>query len=499
MSFTFANTYARLPDRFFVRQEPAPVPAPQLIRANAGLAVQLGIDPEWLASAGGLGLLSGQALPVGAEPIALAYAGHQFGHFVAQLGDGRALLIGEVVDAAGRRWDVQVKGSGRTAFSRGGDGKAALGPVLREYVVSEAMAALGVPSARALGAVLTGETVWRETALPGAMFTRVAASHLRVGTFQYFAAREDYEAVQELVAMAIERHYPAAAAAENRALALLEAVIGAQAELVAQWLQLGFIHGVMNTDNVAISGETIDFGPCAFMDAFHPQCVYSAIDRHGRYAWGQQPTICQWNLTRLAETLLPLLAEEADTARGLAEQALGGFADRFQAHYLTGFRAKLGWAPESNGARGAAAGAAEGAAFVKSTLATLAAQAVDFTLFFRHLTRVAAGQDGAAAEAAALFREPAAGAAWLAEWQAAVGRDGVSAAQLAAMRAVNPVRIPRNHRVEEAIRRAHDGDFGPFHRLVDALAEPYAERPEFADLELAPLPHERVTQTFCGT
>jgi uncharacterized protein YdiU (UPF0061 family) len=483
MQIPFDNTYARLPARFFQRQIPASVPNAKLIRVNRKLAQQLSIDPTWLASAEGLAMLSGNGLPEGAEPIAQAYAGHQFANFVPQLGDGRAILLGEVVDRDGNRRDIQLKGSGRTAFSRNGDGKAALGPVLREYIVSEAMAALGVPTARALAALSTGETVQREIPLAGAVFTRVAASHIRVGTFQYFAAREDTEALRLLADMAIARHYPAAAKTQNPYLALLQSVITAQADLIAAWLHLGFIHGVMNTDNVAISGETIDFGPCAFMDDFHPQCVFSAIDRNARYAWGNQPSICQWNLTRFAETLLPILDDSADEAIKLAESALAIFPDSFEAKYLTGFRAKLGLPAIED----------HGTAFIKSTLAVLAEQEVDFTLFFRHLTRVAAGEKATAL--LDLFKESATAESWLTDWV----HVAAPKSQLAAMRAANPILIPRNHRVEEAIQHAYAGDFAPFHRLVDALADPFVEHAEYRDFEKPPTAEERVTRTFCGT
>ncbi len=483
MKIPFDNTYARLPERFFARQSPAAVPGASLIRVNDGLAAQLGLDAKWLRTPEGVGMLSGNCVPDGAEPIAQAYAGNQFGGWVPQLGDGRAILLGEVIDTDGTRRDIQLKGSGRTPFSRGGDGRAALGPVLREYLVSEAMFALGVPATRALAAVSTGEMVQRETLLPGAVFTRVAASHIRVGTFQFFAARNDVDGLRLLADHAIARHYPPAATAGNPYLAFLQSVIAAQADLVVRWMQLGFIHGVMNTDNVAISGETIDFGPCAFMDAFHPQCVFSAIDRNGRYAWANQPAICEWNLTRLAETLLPLIDESVETATELAEAALDEFGARFQQRYLAGFRAKLGLPDLADG----------GAAFIKATLGMLAEQHVDFTLFFRHLTRVAAGENPD--DLAALFASRENCETWLATWRTIAK----PAEQLVEMRAANPVIIPRNHRVEEAIQHAYQGDFAPFHRLADALCEPFTEREETSDLEHAPQPHEVVRQTFCGT
>ncbi|HKD24114.1 MAG TPA: YdiU family protein, partial [Rhizomicrobium sp.] len=343
----FDNSYARLPERFYARLPPTPVAAPKLVRINEPLAIELGLDPARLASPEGVAMLAGNRVAEGADPIAMAYAGHQFGTFVPQLGDGRAILLGEVVDRHGRRRDIQLKGSGPTPFSRRGDGRAALGPVLREYIVSEAMAALGVPTTRALAAVTTGETVWRETPLPGAVLARVASSHIRVGTFQFFAARGDNEAVKELADHVIARHYPEARGAASPYRALLEGVIARQARLVAQWLNIGFIHGVMNTDNMSIAGETIDYGPCAFMDAYHPATVFSSIDEMGRYAYGNQPTIAHWNLTRLAETLLPLLADNEEAAIEEAKAALATFAPLFNAAYVDGLRRKLGLiAPE---------------------------------------------------------------------------------------------------------------------------------------------------------
>ena len=392
MNILFDNTYARLPERFFAKQKPARVPEPKLIRLNLGLAAKLSIDTDWLKSADGVAMLAGNAIPEGAEPIAQAYAGHQFGGFSPQLGDGRAILLGEVIDIDGARHDLQLKGSGRTPFSRGGDGKSALGPVIREYIVSEAMAAFGVPTTRALAAVATGERVLRqEGLLPGGVFTRVAASHIRVGTFQYFLARNDIDGLHDcsppppLADHVIARHYPDAAAAPNSYLALLESVTAAHADLIAQWMSLGFIHGVMNTDNTAISGETIDYGPCAFMDAFHPRCVFSSIDSGGRYAWGNQPDIGLWNVTRFAETLLPLLSRDSGEAIKIAEAALSKYPERFGSHYVARFRAKFGLPP------------AAPVAIIQECLDLLGAQEVDFTLFFRHLTRVAGGEDSQSA------------------------------------------------------------------------------------------------------
>ena len=482
MNIPFDNTYAQLPERFFAKQEPARVPEPTLIRLNRELAVQLSIDTDWLESSSGIAMLAGNAIPEGAEPIAQAYAGHQFGGFVPQLGDGRAILLGEVIDTDGRRHDLQLKGSGRTPFSRGGDGKSALGPVLREYIVSEAMAALGVPTTRALAAVATGERVRRqEGPLLGAVFTRVAASHIRVGTFQYFLARKDIDALRLLADHAIARHYADAAEAPNPYLALLESVMTAQADLIAQWMSLGFIHGVMNTDNTAISGETIDYGPCAFMDTFHSQRVFSSIDSGGRYAWQNQPDIGLWNLTRFAETLLPLLSEDSRQAIEIANAALSGYAERFNDRYIARFRAKFCLPPEAP------------AEITTECLDLLDAQEVDFTLFFRQLTRVAGGEDAETLTAMFAGREPL--TRWLARWR----EKADFATHLADMRAANPIRIPRNHRVEQAIQSAYGGDFASFHRLVDGLATPYSEQVEYADLEMPPRPEDIVHETFCGT
>ncbi|WP_411826881.1 protein adenylyltransferase SelO [Luteolibacter sp. AS25] len=474
MGIAFDNSYARLPERFFSSQMPAKVPDAQLIRYNDELGKQLGIPED-------LGMFSGNHLPEGAQPISQAYAGHQFGGFNPQLGDGRAILLGEVVNDHGKRRDIQLKGSGRTAFSRGGDGKSALGPVLREYIVSEAMHALGVPTTRALAAVATREAVMREEPTPGGVFTRVAASHIRVGTFQFFAAQQDTEAVLELVNHCIARHYPQAATAENPVLAFLECIIEAQAMLMARWLPLGFIHGVMNTDNCSISGETIDYGPCAFMDDFHPDCVFSYIDRQARYAWGNQPTICHWNMTRLAETLLPILDPNAERAKELAEGALGQFIGHFQEPYLNAFREKLGLSTEKD--------LAKSGTFLKSTLGTMAREEVDFSLFFRHL----AAENHV--ELIALFKNPESGKTWLNEWQS-IERPADS---LVKMKAVNPIRIPRNHQIEKVIQAAYRDDFAPFHRMVEGMSDPFTEKAEYADLEAAPLPEERVQNTFCGT
>jgi uncharacterized protein YdiU (UPF0061 family) len=488
--FPFDNSYARLPERFFSRVAPAVAPEPRLIKVNRPLAEELGLDADWLASPAGVEVLSGQSVAEGSDPIALAYAGHQFGGFVPQLGDGRAILLGEVVDRSGKRRDIQLKGAGRTRFSRGGDGKAALGPVLREYVVSEAMAALGVPTTRALAAVLTGEPVFRETALPGAVLTRVASSHIRVGTFQFFAARGDTEGLRLLADHVIARHYPDAAEAERPYLALLEAVIAAQADLIARWLLIGFIHGVMNTDNMSISGETIDYGPCAFMDNYDPATVFSSIDERGRYAYGNQPQIGLWNLTRFAETLLPLLDEDQERAVAQAEAALTGYRDKFEASYDPGLNRKFGLASLRDG----------DAELESEILTAMKQNQVDFTLFFRRLADVQA-EDSDAEPLRALFVDPTQCDAWLPRWRQRLAVEPQDAAERrAAMRAVNPAYIPRNHRVEAVIRAAVDqGDFSPFEELNRVLAQPFDDQPEFLRYAQPPEAFERVIRTFCGT
>jgi uncharacterized protein YdiU (UPF0061 family) len=486
----FDNTYASLPDRFHARLDPTPVAAPRLVRLNTALAERLGLDPVALASPDSVQALAGNLVPEGAAPIASAYAGHQFGHFVPQLGDGRAILLGEVVAPDGARFDIQLKGSGRTPFSRGGDGRAALGPVLREYIVSEAMAALGVPTTRALAAVTTGEGVRRETMLPGAVLTRVASSHIRVGTFQFFAARADTEGVRLLADYVIARHYPDAATADNPYRALLDAVIARQAALVAHWLLIGFIHGVMNTDNCSVSGETIDYGPCAFMDAYDPATVFSSIDQHGRYAYGNQPRIAVWNLARLAETLLPLLADSEDKAVEVAQEALTAFSPLFESAYFGGLRRKIGLAAEQEG----------DTTLVNDLLKLMAENAADFTLTFRRLCDAAADPEADAA-VRSLFTDPAAFDPWAARWRWRLGEEAAEPAAIReAMRAVNPAYIPRNHLVEAALNAAiQRDDFGPFEQLLEVLARPFEERPGFERYTLPPEPEERVLQTFCGT
>jgi uncharacterized protein YdiU (UPF0061 family) len=485
--FPFQNTYAALPDNFFARVAPTPVASPRLIKLNRPLAIQLGLDPDLLSSPEGAEILAGKRIPDGADPIAMAYAGHQFGHFVPQLGDGRAILLGEVIDADGVRRDIQLKGSGPTPFSRRGDGRAALGPVLREYIVSEAMATLGIPTTRSLAAVITGESVMRETPLPGAVLTRVASSHIRVGTFQYFAARGDTEGVRRLADHVIARHYPDAANAERPYHALLEGVIARQAQLVARWLLVGFIHGVMNTDNTSISGETIDYGPCAFMDDYDPAQVFSSIDEQGRYAYANQPRIALWNLTRLAECLLPLFSDDKDKAIEQAQFILGEYAEQFTTAYQAGLRAKIGLFASRDGDE----------ALVQDLLDAMAQGKADFTLTFRRLADAASDSS----EVRALFAEPAAFDEWVGRWRARVAEEPQSASERrAAMHAINPAFIPRNHRIEAVITAAvTNDDYAPFEELIKVLAKPFEDQPEFADYANPPKPEERVCQTFCGT
>jgi len=491
-AFPFDNSYARLPERLFARLPPTPVAAPRLIRVNEALARRLRLDPKMLKSEEGVAVLAGNRVPQSGEPLAMAYAGHQFGAFVPQLGDGRAVLLGELIDVDGVRRDIQLKGSGPTPFSRNGDGRAALGPVLREYIVSEAMAALGIPTTRSLAAVTTGETVRREMPRPGAVLTRVASSHIRVGTFQYFAARADVDAIRHLADHVIARHYPEAVDATNPYRAVLEQIIARQADLIAQWLLVGFIHGVMNTDNMSIAGETIDYGPCAFMDSYDPATVYSSIDSLGRYAYGNQPRIARWNLTRLAEALLPLLDEDRDTAVQHANEALDGFGPRFDGAYAEGLRRKLGLLQAQP----------EDLSLAQDLLERMAQNGADFTLTFRHLCEAAASTD-VDAGVRSLFTDPTAFDGWVEQWRRRLAEDGTITAQerMSVMRAANPAVIPRNHLVEEAISAAaNKSDFAPFERLLAALARPYDDLPStlarYAD---PPRPEQIVHQTFCGT
>ena len=486
MLIPFDNSFARLGNAFFARCEARKVDAPSLIRVNRELAAELGIDPDRLDSDEGLAILSGNKQAEGSDPLAMVYAGHQFGGFAGQLGDGRALLLGEVVDCHGIRRDIQLKGSGQTPFSRRGDGLSALGPVLREYIVSEAMHALGVPTTRALAAVATNEPVRRETLEPGGVFTRVARSHIRVGTFEWFAANRDNDSLRALADYVIERHYPNTREADNLYVAMLEGVIERQAELIAHWMQLGFIHGVMNTDNTNVSGETIDFGPCAFMDEYHPEKVFSSIDRQGRYAFNNQSPIAQWNLARLAETLLPLINEDTQDAIPLAREALERFPRIHQKALMKRFAAKIGLAE----------GTQENWDLAQSLLSAMTDGRADFTLTFRRLPN--ALESGDDSQVTRLFDCPKTVESWLQTWRARLAKEDRTNA-IALMRRTNPVFIPRNHRIEEAIQAGYRGDFAPFHRLVEILKRPFDDQPEHADYEAAPKPDQVVRATFCGT
>ncbi len=483
----FENTYAALPALFFERAIAHPVSAPRLIKLNAPLAQALGLDPLWLESPDGIAMLAGNRFPPSAMPIAQAYAGHQFGNFQPQLGDGRALLVGEVVDRDGVRRDIQLKGSGPTRFSRNGDGRAAVGPMLREYCVGEAFAALGVPTTRALAVVSTGDLVYRERRLPGAVFTRVAASHIRVGTFQYFAARSDANSLRTLADYAVARHYPDLIGVQNPALALLGAVVARQADLIARWMLVGFIHGVMNTDNMTIAGETLDYGPCAFMDAYHPKTVFSSIDQFGRYAYANQPGIAVWNLARLAEALLPLIDQDQDKAVKLAQAQLAKFQGRYDQTWHGGLRAKAGLTTSEDG----------DLKLIGDLLDAMALNGADFTLTFRGL----ADEIETSTDTRDLFIDPTAFDSWAARWRERLAHEPVELVKRRmAMNAVNPKYIPRNHLIEAAIRAAEDhGDFGPFETLVQVTAKPFDEQPVYEQFANPPLDGERVLQTFCGT
>ena len=468
--FAFDNTYARELEDFYVAWKAAQVAQPKLVKLNRELAEELRLDTGALDSEEGARIFAGNATPEGAAPLAQAYAGHQFGGFVPQLGDGRALLLGEVIDRSGRRRDIQLKGSGPTPFSRAGDGRAALGPVLREYLMGEAMHALGIPTTRALAAVVTGEPVFREDgALPGAILTRVAASHIRVGTFQFFAARGEPAKVRRLADYVIERHYPELKGDTNPYLELLQRVCDRQAALIAGWMHVGFIHGVMNTDNMAISGETIDYGPCAFMDQYDPATVFSSIDARGRYAYANQPKIAQWNLARFAETLVSLIDDDEKRAIARATEVVHDFSELYERHWLKGMRAKLGLFGEEEADLNLATG----------FLTAMEGKNVDYTLAFRYLADAALGREE---PIRALFADPSAYDLWSGHWRARLAREEVSPlARAQAMRRVNPAFIPRNHRVEEALSAAveHD-DYAPFETLLNILSRPFEDQAEFA-------------------
>ncbi|MCU0748269.1 MAG: YdiU family protein [Akkermansiaceae bacterium] len=475
------HSYVSLPGLMFERSRPVPVREPGLAIFNVRLAAELGLDAEEILRGGAARIFAGNEIPEGADPIAQAYAGHQFGHFTG-LGDGRAILLGEHVTPDGKRYDIQLKGSGRTAYSRGGDGRAALGPMLREYIISEAMHALGIPTTRSLAVATTGEAVMRSETLPGAVLTRVAASHIRVGTFQWAAAHEDHAALLALADYTRQRHFPEIPENDSRHFAFFEAVLDRQASLIAKWLHVGFIHGVMNTDNMALSGESIDYGPCAFMDAYDPATVFSSIDRHGRYAYGQQPSIARWNLARLAEAMLPLLDKDSKTAVDLANEALGSFEGRFQAYWLHGMRNKLGLRTAH----------ADDAMLVQEFLDLMQANHMDFTQSFRALSHAEAIKECPFPHGDLL--------AWHGRWRDRLDKEKSELSEIARhMKSHNPAVIPRNHKVEEALAAATDhGDLEVMHRLLAALANPFNDE---APLEYTapPPPSERVYQTFCGT
>jgi uncharacterized protein YdiU (UPF0061 family) len=486
--FAFDNTYARELEGFYVPWNAAQVARPKLVKLNHELAEELGLDAGALDSEEGARIFAGNEIPAGAVPLAQAYAGHQFGGFAPQLGDGRALLLGEVIDRNGHRRDIQLKGSGRTPFSRAGDGRAALGPVLREYLIGEAMHALGIPTTRALAAVLTGEPVLRESTLPGAVLTRVAASHIRVGTFEFFAARGEQAKVRRLADYVIDRHYPELKGPTNPYLGLLERVCDRQAALIASWMHAGFIHGVMNTDNMAISGETIDYGPCAFMDHYDPATFFSSIDTRGRYAYANQPKIAQWNLARFAETLVPLIGSNGKRATARATEVINAFPEQYERHWLNGMRAKLGLFTEDEADLNLATG----------FLTAMDGKNVDYTSAFRYLADAALSREE---PIRALFADPSAYDLWSGPWRARFSREAAAPSERAQrMRRANPAFIPRNHRVEEALSAAVErSDYEPFQTLLKILSRPFDDQPEFAAFAEPPPEGRGCYRTFCGT
>ena len=476
----FDNHFARELPEMAISWRAEEFPDPRLLVLNEPLAETLGFDPAFLRSPDGLALLTGRRPPKGATPVAQAYAGHQFGWYSPRLGDGRALLLGEVVDATGTRRDIHLKGSGQTPFARGGDGFAAVGPMVREYIVSEAMHALGVPTTRSLAVIATGQSVARESLLPGAVLVRVASSHLRVGSFQYARATGDADLLRRLADHAIARDHPAAERAENPHLALFQSVVAAQASLIARWMLVGFVHGVMNTDNMTVSGETIDYGPCAFLDAFNPSAVYSSIDETGRYAYGNQPGVAEWNLARFAEALLPLFDADEDRAVALAQESLAAFRPQYSAGWLAGMKAKLGLPDLED---------STASPLAKELTGLLQAAGADYTSFFRALGRAAGGD---AAPVRGFFQDPGPILEWLGRWQALAPGAGT-------MDRANPVYIPRNHLVEEALAAAAVEDLDPLRRLLEAVTAPYEERPGF-ERYAAPAPEDFGSyRTFCGT
>ena len=493
IEFQFDNSYAKLSDKLFTQQHPKPVSQPELIAFNPALAAQLDLNADALQSSDGLSVLAGNALANGSDPIATVYAGHQFGHWVPQLGDGRAILLGEILDKDAIRYDIQLKGAGRTPYSRGGDGRAAVGPVVREYVVSEAMATLGIPTTRALAAVATGENVQRETALPGAILTRVAQSHIRVGTFEFFAARGDSDTVKLLTDHVIDRHYPELKSTNNPALALLETVLAKQARLISHWQAIGFIHGVMNTDNASVAGLTIDYGPCAFMDSYHPETVFSSIDHGSRYAYQNQPGIAQWNCANLAQCLLPLIDTNEEKSLSAAQAVIDSFPTIFTKEYQLRFRKKLGLASEHD----------DDLELISDLLQIMANDKVDFTNTFRELSHCSFENTALEYDTykfEQLFSQPQPISEWLERWRTRHSFEICdSAERQSLMRQSNPAYIPRNHQIERVIEAAMQKDYAPMHKLMEVLSDPYTEQTDMASYSQPPTEDEVVQATFCGT
>ena len=479
--FQLERTYSKLPGVFFSKLSPTPVSSPKILLFNQKLAEEIGLDLSVLSEEERTQLLSGNLVPKGIEPFAQAYAGHQFGNFT-MLGDGRALMLGEHLTPSGQRLDLQFKGSGRTPYSRGGDGRAALGPMLREYLISEAMHALGIPTTRSLAVVATGESVYRESELPGAILTRTAGSHIRVGTFEFSSLHEDKAMTQALLNYLIDRHFPEIREEENKALSVLRAAIDQQIDLITHWMRVGFIHGVMNTDNMALSGETIDYGPCAFMDVFSPDTVFSSIDHRGRYAFANQPYVAQWNLARLAESLLPLIHDERQDAIAGAEESLNAFEPAYKDKWLAMMGTKLGLAEADK----------QDERLVTDLLDWMHSNGADYTNTFRDLGRQVLPENQ-------LYQSETF-ETWHRRWQERLGGEGRSLdSSLSLMRSVNPVVIPRNHKVEEALQAGEEGNLNPFRNLLKALESPYEEADHLAPYQVPPKPSEKVHQTFCGT
>ena len=492
--FQFDNTYAKLPERFYARLNPTPVRKPGLIKINRLLANNIGLDPNFLETTDGINILAGNQVPNGADPIAMAYAGHQFGGWVPQLGDGRAILLGEIIGTDGFRYDLHLKGSGQTPFSRNGDGRAWIGPVLREYILSEAMESLGIPTTRTLAAITTGETIFREKTYPGALLVRIARSHIRVGTLQYFAAKKDTDALELLSNYIIQRHFPEIQNSTNPYIALLESVMSLQAQLIAKWMAVGFIHGVMNTDNMSLAGETIDYGPCAFMDNYHPGKVFSSIDQMGRYAYGNQPIIAHWNLSCFASAILSLISNNEKIAIEAATQTLNQFPKLYENAWSSAFCSKIGLFNQQK----------DDSDLVKELLDCMSENKADFTLTFRNLCHLFEEADKESDVHdncfTSLFEDQAASKEWLMKWRQRLTLENkIDSKRQKGMRAVNPAYIPRNHRVEEVILAALKGDFSPFEKLNNVLSKPFSDQTENIEFQRPPRPEEIITKTFCGT